>query len=167
MLNSQEWQHSLPDFLIESQTLIAKSEECLSHLELFINDKDAIECLLGALLTLANKADALSLDAITDFSLRIHRLLSLAYPQTCLQGDALRTLKDCFTLLAWQLELVDADTGVLLLEEHEQLELLYAFAVVTGIESELVSLVPSQSGAASLRLRFNGVSEGSDPMRLS
>ncbi|MDB6142205.1 MAG: hypothetical protein JWP80_1249 [Pseudomonas sp.] len=167
MLNGQEWQHSLPDFLIESQTLIAKSEECLSHLELFVNDKDAIECLLGALLTLAHKADALTLDGITDFSLRIHRLLSLAYPQTCLQGEALRTLKDCFTLLAWQLELVDADTGILLLDDNEQLELLYAFAVIAGVEDELSTLVPSQSWSTSLRLKFDVAPEGGDPLRLS
>ncbi|WP_397452688.1 hypothetical protein [Pseudomonas sp. NA-150] len=166
MLNGQEWQHSLPDFLIESQTLLAKSEECLSHLELFVNDRDAIECLLSALLTLANKANELALDGITDFALRIHRLLSLAYPHTCLQGEALLTLKNCFTLLAWQLELVDADTGVLLLDDHEQLELLYAFAIVAGVEGELASLVPSQAWSASLKLK-SSPAEGADPIRLA
>ncbi|MGV8864634.1 MAG: hypothetical protein ACOH2R_11850 [Pseudomonas sp.] len=166
MLNGQQWQHSLPDFLIESQTLLAKSEECLSHLDLFINDKDAVECLLGGLLTLANKANLLTLDGITDFALRIHRLLSLAYPRTCLHGEALAALKNCFTLLAWQLELVDADTGILLLDDHEQLELLYAFAIIAGLEGELAGLVPSQAWSASLQLKVTSA-EGGDPIRLT
>lgn len=165
MLNGKEWQHSLPDFLIESQTLLAKSEECLSHLELFTNDKDAIECLLGTLFTLAHKRDALALDDITDFSLRIHRLLSLAHPLIRLQGEALHTLRNCFTLLAWQLELVDANTGMLLLDDSEQLELLYTFAVIAGLEDELESLVPFKSWATSLTLKSTVASEGIDPSR--
>src|SRR3546814_12540117 len=50
----------LPEFLIEAETLLAKSEECLSHLQLINNDKDAIDCMLSTLLKLANKADALA-----------------------------------------------------------------------------------------------------------
>ncbi|MEB0040933.1 MULTISPECIES: hypothetical protein [unclassified Pseudomonas] len=155
MLKDKEWQHSLPDFLTGAQTLLTKSDECLSHLELFTNDKDAIECLLGTLLTLAHKADALGLDGITDFSLRINRLLSLAYPHISLQGDTLRALKNCFTLLAWQLELIDADTGLLLLDDSEQVELLYAFATIAGLEHELASLMPSATWSTPLALRLN------------
>ncbi|MEA9993062.1 hypothetical protein QN382_04165 [Pseudomonas sp. 10B1] len=155
MLKDIEWQHLLPDFLMEAQKLLAKSDECLSHLELFANDKDAIECLLGTLLTLAHKADELGLDGITDFSLRISRLLSLAYPHTTLQGDALRALENCFTLLAWQLELVDATTGLLPLDDSEQVELLYSFATIAGLEHELASLMPTATWSPSLALRLN------------
>ncbi|MDB6051025.1 MAG: hypothetical protein JWR17_3771 [Pseudomonas sp.] len=154
MLNGTERQNSLPGFLFEAQTLLAKSEECLIHLELFANDKDAIECLLGVLLSLANKADSLALDGITDFSLRINRLLSLAYPHVSVQGAALGALKNCFTLLAWQLELVDSNTGLLLLDDGEQFQLLSSFAAAVGLEDELGVLVPSTTPSASLKLNI-------------
>jgi hypothetical protein len=144
MLNSNEWQHSLPDFLTKSQTLLAKAEECLSHLEWFINDRDAIECLLDTLSTITDEADALSLESIADFSRHIRHLLELAHPQTCLEGDALSSLRRCFILLAWQLELVDTDTGMLLLDDSEQQELLNAFAAIVGLENQRSRFMPDK-----------------------
>ena len=155
MLNGTERQNSVLDFLFEAQILLTKSDDCLTHLELFTNDKDAIECLLSALLSIANKADGLAIDGITDFSLRINRLLSMAYPHINLQGDALRTLKNCFTLLAWQLELIDTGTGMLLLDNDEQFELLSSFAAVVGLRDELAALVPNTTPSSSLKLDFN------------
>lgn len=155
MLNGKECLISLPDFLIDAQKLLAKSDDCLAHLEVFINDKDAIECLLGSLLGLANKADALGLHVITDFSLRINRLLSLAHPHIRLQDDALRALENCFALLAWQLELIDAETGLLALDDAEQLELLYSFATVAGLESELPALVPNTTSSSLPIFKFD------------
>jgi len=167
MLNGKEWQHSLSDFLIEAQTLLAKSEECLCHLELFANDKDAIECLLGTLLTLTHKADALSLGEIAGFSRRIRRLLKLGYPHTNLQGEALCALKRCFTLLAWQLELIDADTGMLLLDDEEQLELLNEFAGIAGLEGRLERFAPRKSWTTALQLTSDAAPEGLDPSRFA
>jgi chemotaxis protein histidine kinase CheA len=153
MLNGNEWQHSLPDFLIESQALIAKSEECLCHLELFINDKDAIECLLSTLLTLTREADVLSLESIADFSQHIRHLLDLTPSHASLQGDALSTLRDCFALLAWQLELIDTDTGILLLDDSEQLELLSTFATIVGLEDQLVRFTSPKRWSTALALK--------------
>ncbi len=64
----RNWNQRLPEFLIEAETLLAKSEECLSHLQLINNDKDAIDCMLSTLLKLANKANALALEAVSEFS---------------------------------------------------------------------------------------------------
>lgn len=150
MLNSNEWQHSLPDFLSKSQTLLAKAEECLSHLEWFINDRDAIECLLDALSTITDEADALPLESIADFSRHVRHLLDLAHPQTCLQGDVLSSLRRCFTLLAWQLELVDTGTGMLLLDDSEQQELLNAFAAIAGLEDQLPRFMPDKRWSTTL-----------------
>jgi len=41
-------------------------------------------------------------------------------------------LKDCFTLMAWQLELVDHTTGKLSLDSSEQTSLIEAFAFQVG-----------------------------------
>ncbi|WP_458128115.1 hypothetical protein [Pseudomonas sp. Z2-11] len=126
------WSQRLPEFLIEAETLLAKSEECLSHLELINNDKDAIDCMLSTLLKLANKADALALEAVSEFSLHIHGLLSHAQNHMELHDEALVALKDCFTLMAWQLELVDHTTGKLGLDNTEQASLIEAFAFQVG-----------------------------------
>ncbi|KHK65925.1 MULTISPECIES: hypothetical protein [Pseudomonas] len=127
----KNWSQRLPEFLIEAETLLAKSEECLSHLQLISNDKDAIDCMLSTLLKLANKADALALEAVSEFSLHIHGLLSHAQDME-LHEQALGALKDCFTLMAWQLELVDHTTGKLGLDSSEQTSLIEAFAFQVG-----------------------------------
>lgn len=63
----RNWTQRLPELLIEAETLLAKSEECLSHLQLINNDKDAIDCMLSTLLKLSNKANALALEAVSSF----------------------------------------------------------------------------------------------------
>jgi hypothetical protein len=78
-----------PEFLVEAETLLAKTEECLSHLQLISNDKDAIDCMLSTLLKLANKADALALAAVSEFSLHIHGLLNHAQNHMDLHDEAL------------------------------------------------------------------------------
>ncbi|PWE40132.1 hypothetical protein C9I50_16745 [Pseudomonas prosekii] len=120
------------DFLVEAGMLLAKSEECFSHLQLISNDADAIDCMLSTLLKLANKSDALGLQAISEFSLHIHGLLNHAQQHTALHQHALEALKDCLTLLAWQLELVDPVTGQLSLDDSEQNALIEAFAYQLG-----------------------------------
>lgn len=128
----KEWAKRLPEFLVEAEALLAKSEECLSHLQLISNDKDAIDCMLSSLLKLASKADALALVAVSEFSLHIHGLLSHAHNSIDLHDQALGALKDCFTLMAWQLELIDQSTGQLSLDESEQTSLIEAFAFQVG-----------------------------------
>lgn len=128
----KEWTQRLPEFLVEAETLLAKSEECLSHLQLISNDKDAIDCMLSTLLKLASKADALALVAVSEFSLHIHGVLNQAQYHADLHDQALVALKDCFTLMAWQLELIDPSTGQLGLDESEQVSLIEAFAFQVG-----------------------------------
>lgn len=128
----KEWAQRFPEFLVEAETLLAKSEECLSHLQLISNDKDAIDCMLSTLLKLANKADALALVAVSEFCLHLHGLLTQTNDHVDLHAQALDALKDCFTLMAWQLELVDQSTGQLSLDESEQTSLIEAFAFQVG-----------------------------------
>ena len=45
MNDGNEWQLALPEFLHQAEKLLAKSEECLSHLHLIRNDSDAIDCI--------------------------------------------------------------------------------------------------------------------------
>ncbi|MCX2545176.1 hypothetical protein [Pseudomonas sp. COW5] len=128
----KEWAQRFPEFLVEAETLLAKSEECLSHLQLISNDKDAIDCMLSTLLKLANKADALALVAVSEFCRHLHGLLTQTQDHVDLHAQALDALKDCFTLMAWQLELVDQSTGQLSLDESEQTSLIEAFAFQVG-----------------------------------
>ncbi|WP_065257061.1 hypothetical protein [Pseudomonas bananamidigenes] len=144
----KEWAQRFPEFLVEAETLLAKSEECLSHLQLISNDRDAIDCMLSTLLKLANRADALALGAVSEFSRHLHGLLSRTQDGVDLHAQALEALKDCFTLMAWQLELVDPSTGQLSLDESEQTSLIEAFAFQVGqsqfqppLQSKTISLV--------------------------
>jgi hypothetical protein len=138
----RNWNQRLPELLTEAETLLAKSEECLSHLQLINNDRDAIDCMLSTLLKLANKTNVLALEAVSEFSLHIHGLLTHAQNHMELHDQALDALKDCFTLMAWQLELVDHTTGQLGLDNSEQASLIEAFAFQIGQS-------PSQVLAAS------------------
>ena len=124
MNSANEWQTALPEFLLEAETLLAKSEECLSHLHLIRNDSDAIDCMTISLTRLAEKADNLALQAISEFSRHIHYLIANAASPMQLHDQALDALHACLTLLAWQLELIDARTGELGMDESEQATLI-------------------------------------------
>jgi hypothetical protein len=125
MMNSaNEWQTALPEFLLEAEMLLAKSEECLSHLHLIRNDSDAIDCMKTSLAKLAEKADGLALQAISEFSRHIQYLIANAVSPVQLHDQALDALHDCLTLLAWQLELIDIRTGELGLDDSEQTSLI-------------------------------------------
>ncbi|RON63800.1 hypothetical protein [Pseudomonas fluorescens] len=128
-IDRKDWAQRFPEFLVEAETLLAKSEECLSHLQLISNDKDAIDCMLTSLLKLASRAEALALEAVCEFSLHIHSLLNHAPDYVDLHAQALEALQDCFTLMAWQIELVDHTTGQLSLDSSEQNALIEAFAL--------------------------------------
>ena len=125
MMNSaNEWQTTLPDFLLEAETLLAKSEECLSHLHLIRDDSDAIDCMKSSLAKLAEKADSLALQVISEFSRHIQYLIANAASPMQLHDQALDALHACLTLLAWQLELIDVRTGELSMDESEQATLI-------------------------------------------
>lgn len=129
MNDGNEWQLALPEFLHQAEKLLAKSEECLSHLHLIRNDSDAIDCMKISLINLAERADALALQAISEFSRHIQYLIANAKNPLQLHDQALDALHDCLTLLAWQLELIDIKTGQLALDETEQTTLIATAAL--------------------------------------
>ena len=129
MNDGNEWQMALPEFLRQAEKLLVKSEECLSHLHLIRNDSDAIDCMKISLINLAEKADALALQAISEFSRHIQYLIANAENPLQLHDQALDALHDCLTLLAWQLELIDIKTGQLALDETEQTTLIATAAL--------------------------------------
>lgn len=124
MNDGKEWQLALPEFLLEAEKLLVKSEECLSHLHLIRNDSDAIDCMKASLSKLAEKADNLALQAISEFSRHIQYLIANAENPLQLHDQALEALHNCLTLIAWQLELIDIKTGQLQLDESEQTTLI-------------------------------------------
>ncbi|ANF87441.1 hypothetical protein A7J50_4080 [Pseudomonas antarctica] len=124
MNNANEWQTALPEFLLEAEMLLEKSQECLNHLHLIRNDSDAIDCMKSSLANLAEKAEGLALQAISEFSRHIQYLIANAASPMELHDQALNALHDCLTLLAWQLELIDTRTGELALDKSEQTTLI-------------------------------------------
>ncbi|QZI72498.1 hypothetical protein K5F93_09555 [Pseudomonas protegens] len=110
----------LPEFLLEAQALLTKSEDCLSHLHLIRNDEEAINCLLASLLCLAQTAARHSISPLAEFALHIHGVLKRTADPLDLNDPILDALKSCLTLMAWQLELIDPHNGQLNLDDSEQ-----------------------------------------------
>jgi hypothetical protein len=125
---------ALPDFLAEAQAMLSQLQECLSHLELICNDQDATDCLLQTLDRLSLQARSQSLHEVSAFCWQIRHQLQFARPHNRLQGQTLEALDECLTLLAWQIELIDPQTGQLSLDDDEQNNLIQALA--TCVESE-------------------------------
>ena len=144
MNNANEWQTALPEFLLEAEMLLAKSQECLNHLHLIRNDSDAIDCMKASLAKLAEKADGLALQAISEFSRHIQYLIANAVSPVQLHDQALDALHDCLTLLAWQLELIDLRTGELSLDDSEQ----------TSLIATVTSQIPQKDYAPDLQSRL-------------
>lgn len=159
MLNGQEWQHRHQDFITETQRLLSRSQECLTHLTLFSNDQDAVDCLLTTLLALAQKADQAAIACMADLCRQLRRLLSVAYPSTSLQDEALQTLNDCFSLLAWQVELIDPRSGQLALDDSEQRELLEKFAYLSGLGNPQASPSQRLAWASALHMKADAAFE--------
>ncbi|UZJ58818.1 hypothetical protein OKW98_19875 [Pseudomonas sp. KU26590] len=147
MLNGNEWQQLHAEFLSDTQTLMCRADECLSHLELISDDHDAMECLLSTLQQLAGEADAHGIETVCGFARQLRYLLYFANAAGQLQPQALHALKCCFELMAWQLELIDPHTGSLALDDSEQRGLLDAFASQcgVGIQESNVAINPGWS----------------------
>ena len=116
--------NALQGFLLDAQVLLTQAQECLQHLELIDNDLDACRCLENALDSLARQATRLGLREVAHYTTALQQLLAPACHGACLQRAALPAIGACLTLLAWQLELVDAHTGRLALDASEQTNLL-------------------------------------------
>ncbi|OUM08185.1 hypothetical protein BW686_05780 [Pseudomonas syringae] len=132
MLSNNDWQQKHDEFLSTSQALLYKSEECLSHLELIPNDEDATGCLLTTLRTLAQEAEAAPVPCIAEFSRKLCQLLKSGSQANELSQEALLTVKNCLTLISWQVELLDPQTGELTMDSNEQHELLEQLASVSA-----------------------------------
>lgn len=146
LIDDKEW-HQSPDFLLEAEALLAKSVECLNHLNLIRNDQDAIDCMLSTLLKLAEKTDALALRSTAEFSRQVHALLDHSHPHPDMNKQILDTLEECFSLMAWQLELVDPVTGQLNLDGNEQATLIESLAVQ-------IDPLPAPCPATKIRSKF-------------
>jgi hypothetical protein len=143
MLNGNEWQQLHSDFLSDTHHLLNRADECLSHLELISDDRDAVECLLVTLQQIAAMADAAGVSGVASFARQLRYLLYFAGASGRLLPKALVSLRQCLALLSWQVELIDPFTGVLLLDEDEQQELLEQFGCCCGIgHSEGSEAVP-------------------------
>lgn len=138
MLNSNAWHETYGQFLSESQALLCKSEECISHLEMIANDEDAIACLLATLTRLSDEANHASVPCIADFSRQLRNVLDAGVAQDGLSHEALLTLKSCLTLISWQLELIDPRTGEMPMDSEEQQQLLEHLASISGADGRQV-----------------------------
>jgi chemotaxis protein histidine kinase CheA len=157
MLNSNEWHQQHSEFLCETHVLLDRANECLSHLELISDDRDAIECLLSTLQRIAGEADNAGIGTITRFARHLRYLLYFVNATGLIQPNALNSLKDCLALLAWQVELIDPRTGLLPMDECEQRELLEQLGGCSGIDQyDARALQPSEWSASTSSAERSG-----------
>lgn len=131
MLNSNEWQQQHDKVLDECLVLLDRSEDCLAHLEMIADDKDALKGLQTTLRSLTEKALGAALHHTAAFASQLQRQLE-DLGDGHLQHETLGILKECLGLLAWQLELIDRRTGELAMDDSEQHQLLERLAKLTG-----------------------------------
>jgi hypothetical protein len=103
----------------ESAKLMGRLMDCIDHLSLFENDRDACQALHDGLFRMA----ALFRDgsgSLADFAEGLALTLGrLSHTERGLQGPALLACKACLDLLGWQVELNDPH-----MDDGEQAELL-------------------------------------------
>ncbi|QXH59207.1 histidine kinase [Pseudomonas maumuensis] len=145
-------------FLQDAQVLLARSQECLQHLELITNDPDACHSLNAALDTLARRAIALGLHEVAHHTLALQRLIAPACAQQHLHGDSLSALAACLTLLDWQLELLDPQTGRLDMDTEEQRHLLTELAITLGQPASQLCADCQESGVSCAHPHAQGAS---------
>lgn len=116
--------NALPTFVRDAQRLLCTAQDCLAHLQLISNDADACRCLHTALNALVVRAALAGVDEITQHAATLQHLLTTACQQRRLNGPTLPRVEACLILLAWQLELLDPQTGRLDLDDSEQTDLL-------------------------------------------
>lgn len=142
MLNGTDWPTTHPDFIAEAPLLLARCQECLAHLALIADDTDALDGLLDSLSRLADKARRAQIDCSAGLCRELWRLLAPACVDNPLSSETQTLVGECLTLLAWQLELIDPNTGLLPLDQDEQRELLDK--VAASIQSSLLPAEPAQ-----------------------
>jgi hypothetical protein len=146
MRNGNEWLRLHAGFLSDSRTLMCRAGDCLDHLALISDDRDAMEGLLTALQQLAGQAFIHGIETLYEFAQELSGLISLATAAGHLHPAARLTLEHCLALMGWQLELIDPHTGSLPLDDSEQRALLGVFACLC----ELGKHQDSQPGAPEL-----------------
>lgn len=128
MLNGTDWQTTHPEFIGDAHRLLDRCQECFAHLQLIADDSDALECLLDSLSRLSEQAARARIGCMAGLCQDMRQLLDHASANECLNHETLAVLEQCLTLLAWQLELIDLRTGLLPLDDGEQIWLLEQLA---------------------------------------
>jgi hypothetical protein len=133
MRNGNEWLRLHAGFLSDSHMLLCLAGDCLDHLALIKDDRDAMEGLHTALEQLAARAGTHGIQPLHEFAQQLSGLVCLATAAGHLHPAARLTLEHCLALMGWQLELIDPHTGSLALDDNEQRALLGVFACLCGL----------------------------------
>jgi chemotaxis protein histidine kinase CheA len=133
MPNGNEWHQRHNGFLSDAHALLARSQECLAHLKLIGEDQDAIDGLSNVLQHIAASAGQAGVSPIADFAGHLRHVLYFANTTDRIAPDTLAALERCFSLLAWQIELIDPATGHTFMDDAEQHALLERVSRCAGV----------------------------------
>lgn len=156
MRNGNDWLRLHAGFFSDSHVLMCRAGDCLDHLALISDDRDAMEGLLTALQQLAAQAGTHGIQTLSAFARELSGLIRLASASGHLHPLVRHTLEHCLALMGWQLEMIDPHTGLLALDDSEQRALL-------GVLACLCELGKRQEGRTGTPERPAGAERRSSP----
>lgn len=138
MLDENQWGQLLRGFIEEGRDLAKQAEEYLLVLDQTPDDEDAINGLFRAMHTLKGSAGLFNLTPLVNFTHRLENLLmAVRDGERQLTPPLISLMLRCLDEVASMLELIDADSGELPVDQAHQDQLLAALAEQTGGEQTI------------------------------
>jgi two-component system chemotaxis sensor kinase CheA len=182
MFENEQWARLLVGFVDEARESARTAEALLLQLERAPDDAQAVDELFRLMHTFKGTAGLFDLKPIVQFAHRLENVLSeVRLGRLGLDPPVMRLMLDGLDEILSMIELIDAQTGELPVDEVHQAELLAAFDAMTGarnapaLQSTGLSSTPLTEAPAppanrlwqiSLRFDEGAFAQGIDPLAL-
>lgn len=182
MFENDQWARLLLGFVDEARETARTAEVLLLQLERAPDDAQAVDELFRLMHTFKGTAGLFDLKPIVQFAHRVENVLSdVRLGRLALDPPVMRLMLDGIDEIVSMIELIDAQTGELPVDEVHQAELLAAFDAMTGARSapgaiHPIALPPDTSVETQtqanrlwqITLRFDegAFAQGIDPLAL-
>lgn len=181
MFENEQWARLLLGFVDEARESVRTAETLLLQLERAPDDAQAVEELFRLMHTFKGTAGLFDLKPIVQFTHRLENVLSdIRLGRLGLDPPVVRLMLDGLDEIVSMIELIDAQSGELPVDEVHQAELLAAFDAMTGARNAPLlhptgvspaclseALAPaSRLWHLSLRFDEGAFAQGIDPLAL-
>ncbi|AHL75373.1 chemotaxis protein CheA [Stutzerimonas stutzeri] len=182
MFQNDQWTRLLLGFVDEARDTASQAEALVLQLEQAPNDGQVVDELFRLMHTFKGTAGLFDLKPIVRFAHRIENVLAeVRHGQLRLDPRVMALMLGGLDEIVSMIELIDADTGELPVDDVHQAELLSAFDALTGVTEEPMGIVatgvapvpadqqvtePDRLWLISLRFDERAFIQGLDPQAL-